>query len=106
MATWTTKILKVLGEYRNKEGELKSKWEVTRQENDEGKHFSPGLQKTSYYKKEGVETRGFPQALSQYDLNWIRDNWASIRAAMDPPPAPEAAPAQTTPPAEIEEVPF
>lgn len=102
---WTTKILKVLGEYRNKEGQLKSKWEITQPWNDE-KHFAPGIQKTSFYLKDGIETRGFAQALTSYDLNYIRDNWATIRAAMDPAPTGDAPAAQATPPADIEEVPF
>ena len=107
MAKWKDVVLKVLKENKDKDGVLRSKWEIVRPENDEGKHFSPGLVKTGYYVKDGTLTRGFPQILTQYDLNYIRDNWAMIRAAMDPAPASEqAAPAQTEPPAHIEEVPF
>jgi hypothetical protein len=57
--------------------------------------------------KDGVLTRGYPQILTSYDLNYIRDNWAVIRAAMDPAPEPQpAAPKDQTPAADIEEVPF
>ncbi len=105
MAKWKDVVLKVLKENKDKDGVLRSKWEIVRPENDEGKHFSPGLVKTGYYKKDGEIVRGFPQILTQYDLNYIRDNWAAIRAAMDPAPTASETPA-ATPPADIEEVPF
>ena len=103
MAKWKDVVIKVLKENFDKDKVLRSKWEIVRPENDEGKHFSPGLVKTGYYTKDGVLTRGFPQILTQYDLNYIRDNWAAIRAAMDPAPAAETPKAATD---EIEEVPF
>ena len=107
---WTTKVLAVLGEHHDKEGRLKSKWEITRPENEEGKHFSEGLQKTSFYMKDGELKRGYPQALTKYDLRWIKDNWAKIGEAIDPPPGAAVAPKPAAaPPAEsdsIEEVPF
>jgi hypothetical protein len=98
--------LAVLGEYKNKDGVLKSRWEIVRPEND-GKHYAPGLQKTSYYIKDGVETRGFAQALSLYDLNFVRDNWSKIREALDPVPGSSpAAAAQAAAPEAIAEEPF
>lgn len=108
MAKWKDVVLKVLQENFDKDKVLRSKWEVVRPENDEGKHFSPGLVKTGYYVKEGALTRGFPQILTSYDLNWIRDHWTEIRSAMDPAPASDPKPAQTPPPqnADIEEIPF
>lgn len=97
MATWTTVVLTVLSEYHNKDGVLKHKWEITRLESDEGKHFSPGLQKTSFYMKNGEQKRGYPQPLTEYDMKFIRDNWDKIIAAMNPAPATTAASPAPTP---------
>jgi len=45
---WTTKVLTVLSENKNKAGDLKSRWEIIQPTNEaENKHFAPALQKTS-----------------------------------------------------------
>jgi len=103
---WTTKVLSVLSESKNKAGELKSRWEIIQPTNEaENKHFAPALQKTSFYTKDGELKRGYAQALTIYDLNYVRENWNKIIAAMTPAPAaaaPTAAPESDS----IEEVPF
>src|SRR3990167_3013301 len=107
--SWIIKVVTVLAENKNREGELKSKWEITRPENDEtGKHFAEGLQKTSYYMKDGELKRGYPQPLTIYDLKWIKNNWIKILEAIDPTPGQPASPPEPASPteAEIEEVPF
>src|SRR3990167_10617660 len=83
---WTNRIVATLDEYKNKEGVLRHRWEVTRPENEEGKHLAEGLQKTGYYMKDGELKRGYPQPLTKYEMNWIRNNWARIIEALDPPP--------------------
>ena len=75
---WSTKVLKVYQEGRNKNGELKSKYECVRMENEEGKHFDPQFQKVSYYKKDGAEVRGYAQPLNKYDLKWLDAHRAEV----------------------------
>ncbi len=106
---WTTRVLQVLEEYKNKEGTLKHRWEITRVENDDGKHMDECLQKTSYYVKDGVAKRGYPQALNKYDMRWIRNNWSKISEALDPAPgesAPSSNTAKNPEQDDIEETPF
>ena len=95
---WVTKVLQVLDEHKDKEGVLRSRWEIVRPENEEtGKHFAEALQKTGYYMKNGELTRGYAQALTKYDLRYIRDNWSRIGEALDPPPGATPAPAKAAP---------
>ena len=108
---WETQVLKVIKEYRNKDGDLKYKWEITRLANGD-KHFAPGLQKTSFYKKEGIEARGYAQSLTEYDLAWIAENAETIKWEManvsgkQAPAAQKGEPAAAPKSAEFEDVPF
>lgn len=108
MAQWTTKVLKVMDEYTDKDGNLKNRREIVRLENGEGKHFDPCFQKTSFYLKDGVQTRGYPQSLNKYDFKWIDEHRKDIDAALasdwkEEAPVAEASAAVD---AEIDEVPF
>jgi hypothetical protein len=96
---WTTKVLKVYQEGRNKNGELKSKYECVRMEDEGGKHFDPQFQKVSYYKKDGAETRGYAQPLNKYDFKWIDANRAQIDADL-------ASDWKATAPESSEDVPY
>ncbi len=100
---WTTKVLKVLDEYKDKEGVLKNRREIVRLENSDGKHFDPMFQKTSFYMKDGVLTRGYAQGLNKHDFKWLGENQAEVDADLASDwKTPEPAPAD----GEIEEVPF
>ena len=102
---WTNKVLIVLAEQKNKDGALKSRWEIIQPTDEEhGKHFAPALQKTSFYVKDGELKRGYAQALTVYDMNWVRDNWDKVMAGLNPAPVASAQPTPTD--AEIEEIPF
>ena len=113
--SWTKKILKVLGENKKKDGTLFSKWEIIQNcKDDSDQKMKPELHKTGFYMKDGAMVRGFPQGLTTYDLNWIRDHWNEIRQWLDPAPgtsAPEAEPVSETtavalPEEDITETPF
>jgi len=86
---WTTKVLKVLKTNEWK-GKLKAKFEITQQENSEGKHFAAGLQKTGYYEKDGEVVRGYQQPFTTGDLTWLAENWSDVISAMNPGPKVEA----------------
>ena len=109
---WTKKILKVLGENKKKDGTLFSKWEIVQNcKDDSDQKMKPELHKTGFYIKDGALVRGFPQGLTTYDLNWIREHWNEIRQWLDPAPGtatPEAETAKEATVVEegIEEVPF
>jgi hypothetical protein len=106
MATWTTKVLKVLDEYKDKEGVLKNRREIVRLENGEGKHFDPQFQKTSFYlNKDGVQTRGYAQGLNKHDFKWIDEHRKDIDAALAAE-WKEEAPVPVAPAGDIEETPF
>ena len=110
MSSWENKVLKVMSEYKNKEGVLKHRWEIVQPTNGD-KHFAPTIQKTSYYLKDGVETRGYPQGLSKYDMNWLSEHWQEAMALLSPGPAKTEAskPASEAVAAtmeEVEETPF
>jgi hypothetical protein len=113
--SWTTNVVQVLAECKDKDGKLRAKWEITQVVSDEDRKLPAGLQKTSFYTKDGALTRGYPQAFNMYDLTWIAKNWSKIMAALSPEAPREAAPQETTKktpqpteeaPANIEEVPF
>jgi len=95
---WVNRVLVVLEDVMYKD-ELKAKWEIIRPEDGNGKHYAAGLAKTSYYKNktDGALTRGFPQILTKYDMDWIDKNRTRINEAiaakhdaigMTPKPAP------------------
>ena len=108
MSSWVTKVLTVLSEYKNQEGVLRHRWEIIQPTNEEtGKHFAPALQKTGFYQKDGELKRGYAQAFTIYDLNYVKNNWDNILAALTPAPKTAAPKAAEAPPsAEIDEVPF
>ncbi len=101
---WTTKVLKVLDEYRDKEGNLKSKREIVRLENSDGKHFDPCFQKTSFYVKDGSLVRGYAQGLNKYDFKWIDEHRTEINS--DLASDWKAAPVETRPAEIVEDTPF
>ena len=111
MAEWTTEVLKVLGEFRTKEGVLKSQWRVVQRSNGTTA-MRPELEKRSFYMKNGEETCGFCQGLNEYDLKWLKSNWVKVIEALFPAPVedvPEGkdVPASKDEPAGDEEkVPF
>ena len=81
LMAWNDRVLVVLYEHKYKD-ELKHKFEIIRPEDGAGKHYDAVLQKTSYYKKDGVLTRGCAKGFALRDLKWLDENRARVDEAL------------------------